>query len=66
MYRISLLLMHDVLTSLFNYKAIISADDLKKGRRKIITFRQLMIFNCDMSRIKITYIKSDNVMALIV
>ena len=26
-------LMHDVLTSLLNYKVIISADDLKKGRK---------------------------------
>ena len=64
--HIILPLMHDVLTSLLNYKAI-SADDLgRKLEEKIITFRQLMIFNCDMSGIEITYIKTDNVMALIV
>ena len=58
--------MHEVMTSLLNYKAIISPDDLKNIRRKIIAFRQLIIFNYDMSGIEITYIKSDNVMALIV
>ena len=58
--------MPDVMTSLLHLKAIISADDLLNIKRKIITFRQLMIFNCDMSGIEITYSKSDNVMTSIV
>lgn len=46
-------LMCDVLTSVLNYKAIITRMTCKILEEKIITFRQLMFFNKDMSEIEI-------------